>query len=182
MQASVDAESASPDTTEAGSIEPDSTEPVSSAPDLSDVDSSPEAVAELLGDFLKQVMGTTRRDMFSAVEEAGLNFTQLKCLGLVCEADEPLSVGALSERLGLSLPGVSRAVDGLVQRGDVKRDEDPRDRRSKLLTSTPRGQRTWDHFSSLRFAGIKRYVAGLSEAERAALAAGLAPLAGRLSE
>ncbi len=49
-----------------------------------------------------------------------------------------MSVKALSDAIGLSLAGVSRSIEAMVQRGDVKRAEDPRDRRSKLLTATPR--------------------------------------------
>ena len=37
-----------------------------------------------------------------------------------------MSLGALSEELVLSPAAMSRAVDGLVQRGELKRDEDPR--------------------------------------------------------
>ncbi len=133
-----------------------------------------------LGLLIKHLLVSTNRDFFSAVEQAGITFTQIKCLQLLCEADEPLPVGALSEALGLSVPAVSRAAEGLVQRGDVKRAEDPRDRRSKLLTVSARGRRTWDHFVSLRFAGIKRFVEGLSREEREALSAGVAPLARRV--
>ena len=61
-----------------------------------------------------------------ALQEAGISFTQLKCLGVLSEADAPLSLGALADELGLSLAAISRAVDGLVQRGEVKREEDPR--------------------------------------------------------
>jgi DNA-binding MarR family transcriptional regulator len=149
--------------------------PAAAAPD-----SSPDAVAAALGAFLKHVLTTTSRDFFSAVEEAGITFTQMKCLHVIADTGEPLSVGALSETLGLSVPAVSRAVDGLVQRGEVKRTEDPRDRRSKLLTVSPRGRRTYDRLGALRFAGIKRFVEELSESEREALASGIAPIAGRL--
>ena len=62
-----------------------------------------------------------------------------------------------------------------------RRQEDVRDRRSKLLTLTAKGRRTFERFAALRFAGLKRFVAGMSDEEREALAAGLRPLAKRLS-
>jgi DNA-binding MarR family transcriptional regulator len=80
----------------------------------------------------------------------------------------------------LSGPAISRAIDGLVQRGEVKRTEDPRDRRSKLLTLSARGRRTIDRFVAIRLAGIKRFVEELTDEERTALAAGLSPVARRL--
>jgi DNA-binding MarR family transcriptional regulator len=139
-----------------------------------------EAVAGDLGLLLKHVLGSSSRDFFAAIEQTGLTFTQLKCLHILADADEPLPISALSEHLGLSGPAISRAVDGLVQRGEVKRTEDPRDRRSKLLTVSARGRRTVERFMALRFAGVKRFVEGLTEAEREALAAGLGPVARRL--
>ena len=83
--------------------------------------------------------------------------------------------------LGLSGPAISRAVDGLVQRGEVKRTEDPRDRRSKLLKLSARGRRTLERFTALRFAGVKRFVEDLTDEERHALAAGVGPIARRLT-
>jgi DNA-binding MarR family transcriptional regulator len=105
----------------------------------------------------------------------------VKCLHLLGESDDPLPLNALSDVLGLSGPAISRAVDGLVQRGEVKRTEDPRDRRSKLLTVSARGRRTLDRFVAIRFAGIKRFVEGLTDEERQALAAGVAPIARSLT-
>ena len=100
---------------------------------------------------------------------------------LLGDSDEPLPLNALSETLGLSGPAISRAVDGLVQRGEVKRTEDSRDRRSKLLTLSARGRRTIDHFVAIRLAGIKRFVEELTDEERAALAVGVSPVARRLN-
>jgi len=141
----------------------------------SDVD----AVASDLGLLMKHLLVSSSRDFFAAVEQAGLTFTQVKCLHLLGDADGPLPLNALSDTLGLSAPAISRAVDGLVQRGEVKRTEDPRDRRSKLLTVSARGRRTIDHFVAIRFAGIKRFVEELTAEERQALAAGLSPIARR---
>jgi len=139
-----------------------------------------EAVATDLGVLMKHLLVSSSRDFFAAVEQAGLTFTQVKCLHLLGDAEEPLPINALSETLGLSGPAISRAVDGLVQRGEVKRTEDARDRRSKLLTVSARGRRTLERFVALRFAGVKRFVEGLTDEERHALAAGLGPIARRL--
>ena len=106
-----------------------------------------DTVATDLGVLMKHLLVSSSRDFFAAVEQAGLTFTQVKCLHLLGDAEEPLPLNALSDTLGLSAPAISRAVDGLVQRGEVKRTEDPRDRRSKLLTLSARGAKqpstTW---------------------------------------
>jgi DNA-binding MarR family transcriptional regulator len=139
-----------------------------------------DTVATDLGVVMKHLLVSSSRDFFAAVEQAGLTFTQVKCLHLLGDAEEPLPLNALSDTLGLSGPAISRAVDGLVQRGEVKRTEDPRDRRSKLLTLSARGRRTIDHFVAIRLAGIKRFVEELTDEERQALAAGVGPIARRL--
>ena len=140
-----------------------------------------DAVAGELGVLMKHLLASSSRDFFSAIEEAGLTFTQVKCLNLLADAPEPLPQSALHETLGLSGPAISRAVDGLVQRGEVKRTEDPRDRRSKLLTVSARGRRSLDRLIAIRLAAIKRFVAELTEEEREALSAGVAPIARRLA-
>ena len=138
-----------------------------------------DTVATDLGVLMKHLLVSSSRDFFAAVEKAGLTFTQVKCLHRLSDSEDPIPLNALSETLGLSGPAISRAIDGLVQRGEVKRTEDPRDRRSKLLTLSARGRRTIDHFVAIRLAGITRFVEELPEDERAALAAGLSPIARR---
>ncbi len=56
-----------------------------------------------LGLLLKHLLGSTNREFFAALQDAGISFSQLKCLGLLSNAEAPLSLGALSEDLGLSL-------------------------------------------------------------------------------
>ena len=147
---------------------------VSPAPDL-------DTVVADLGVLMKHLLVSSSRDFFAAIEQAGLTFTQVKCLHRLSDSEDPIPLNALSETLGLSGPAISRAIDGLVQRGEVKRTEDPRDRRSKLLTLSARGRRTIDHFVAIRLAGIKRFVEELTDEERAALAVGVSPVARRLN-
>lgn len=132
-----------------------------------------------LAAILTHLLTSTGRDFFQAVDELDLSLTQIKALRALIDAQEPLSIKALSDRLGLSLPAVSRAADGLVKREFVTRQEDPGDRRSKLLALTRKGRRTHDQLYALRVAGIREYVEQLDPAERDALAAGLAPVAER---
>jgi DNA-binding MarR family transcriptional regulator len=145
------------------------------------IENASSTVARDLGLLLKHLMRSTGRDFFAALENAGISFTQLKCLGVLSDAGEPVALGALSERIGLSLPAVSRAVDGLVKRGEVKRAEDPHDRRSKLVSSTARGRATYERLIAVRVAGVERFVATLEPEERDALAAAVNPIVERLA-
>jgi DNA-binding MarR family transcriptional regulator len=140
-----------------------------------------DPVARDLGLIVRHLLWSTNREFFTMLQEAGISFSQVKCLGLLTEADSQLSLGALSEETGLSLPAISRAVDGLVQRGEVKRAEDPDDRRSKLLTVTTRGRNTYERLASVRAAGVRRFIEELRPPERDALGAALHPIVERLS-
>ena len=134
------------------------------------------SVGRDLGLLIKHLLGSTNREFFAELQDAGISFSQLKCLGLLSNAEAPLSLGALSEDLGLSLAAVSRAVDGLVQRGDVKRQEDPADRRSKLVTLTARGRGIYERVVAVRVAGVERFVEELEPDQRDALGAALEPI------
>jgi DNA-binding MarR family transcriptional regulator len=135
-----------------------------------------QTLARDLLDFVNQLFTAGQRDLFAAMEEADVSVSQVKALKALAEADEPMSLGAVSETLGLSLPAISRSVDGLVRRGLVKREEDPRDRRSKLVTATARGRSTYERLTALRLAGIRGFVADLDLEEQRALADALAPV------
>jgi len=132
--------------------------------------------------LMKHLLVTTSRDFFGELEKAGISLTQIKSLTMLAERDEPLSVKALSDLMGLSLPGISRAIEGLVQRGEITRVEDAQDRRRKLLSITPRGQRTYERLLATRMEGVRRFVDELEPEEQEALSRGLSALAGRLHQ
>ena len=132
-------------------------------------------MARDLGVVFREVMTSTSHDFFAALDAAGLSFTQVKCLGLLSDAGA-LSLSALADELVISLAAASRAVDALVQRGEVTRVEDARDRRSKLVSITPRGRRSFEKLVAVRLAGVERLLAGLDANELEALAGALRPI------
>jgi DNA-binding MarR family transcriptional regulator len=67
-------------------------------------------------------------------------------------------------------------VDGLVQRGAVKRQEDPSDRRSKLVSVSARGRAIYERVVRVRVAGVERFVEKLEPDQRDALEAALGPI------
>lgn len=128
-----------------------------------------------LGAVTRHLMTATGKGFFHEVEHLGLSLSQLKTLQFMADR-EPGTLKAISDELGLSLPGVSRAVDGLHKRGMVKRVEDPEDRRAKRVSLTAKGRRTFEGLMALRIAGLRDFVTALGDDERRALAAGLEPL------
>lgn len=143
---------------------------------------SADELTSALAAILSHLLTSTGRDFMRAVDDLELSLTQIKSLRALIDAGEPLSVKALSDELGLSLPAISRAVDGLVRRDFVTRTEDPDDRRSKRVALTAKGRRTHDQLYALRVAGLREFVEDLDPEAREALGAGLAPIARRLAE
>jgi MarR family transcriptional regulator, transcriptional regulator for hemolysin len=140
-----------------------------------------EDLAGSLTALMKHLMVTTGRDFFAEMERTGVSLTQAKSLMILTEAEKPMSVKALSDAMGLSLPGVSRSIDAMVQRGDITREEDPRDRRCKLVSVTPRGRKLYERLMAIRLAGVRRFVEELDQDEQEALAHGLDAVAGRIT-
>jgi DNA-binding MarR family transcriptional regulator len=139
------------------------------------------ALARDLGLFLKRVVFANNREFFGALQEAGISFTQLKCLGMLSEAGAPMPLGALADELALSPAAISRAVDGLVQRGELRREEDPEDRRSKIVSLAAKGRATYDRVLAVRLAGVRNFLEELEPQEREALGSALHPIIERLS-
>jgi DNA-binding MarR family transcriptional regulator len=122
-----------------------------------------------LGRLVHHIMSTCSRGVLEAVDELGISLTQLKALQTLSSEGSELSLKAIGDQLGLSLPAVSRAVDGLVQRELVTRTEDPNDRRSKLVATTPAGRALVNEVIALRIADLESFVESLSPRERSQL-------------
>ena len=144
-------------------------------------DDATESLAGSLTSLMKHLMMTTGREFFAEMEKTGVSLTQAKSLMLLIEAEQPMSVKAISDAMGLSLPGVSRSVEAMVQRGEVTREEDPRDRRCKMVSVTPRGRKLYERLMAVRIAGVRRFVEELDQDEQEALAQGLDAVAGRIT-
>ena len=67
----------------------------------------------------------------------------------------------VSDRLGISFPAASRAVEPLVQRGIVERTEDPADRRVKRVRTTKEGDRLVERLIATRIESFEQTARGL---------------------
>ena len=127
-----------------------------------------------LGAVMLSCFGADGGAAIRAIDESGLTFTQMKVLmTLAGSGDSAPGLKPVAEGLGLSLPSVSRAVDGLVKRDLVARTEDPSDRRQRLLTVTAEGERLAGRIMAARLEGLGRFAASLTDDERGHLDAAL---------
>jgi DNA-binding MarR family transcriptional regulator len=128
------------------------------------------------------LMRTANVGTFNAIAELDLSFTQLKALCALEMDGEDRSVKALAESLGVSLATMSRAVDGLFERGFVQRDEDPTDRRMKRVRLTQAGLRVPQALNEARLSALQELMGSLDEDEATALGDALELILARREE
>jgi DNA-binding MarR family transcriptional regulator len=128
------------------------------------------------------VMRTSNVETFDMIAELDLSFTQIKALCALDAEGTEHSVKALAESMQVSLPGMSRAIDGLYERGFVDRREDPVDRRMKRVRLTPGGRAMTTSLAEGRLVGIQRFLSSLSDEEAEALGRVLAQILASHSE
>jgi DNA-binding MarR family transcriptional regulator len=119
---------------------------------------------------------------FNTIAELDLSFTQIKALCAMDDSEDEWSVGALADSMQVSLAAMSRAVDGLYERGFVDRREHPGDRRVKSVRLTDKGRAMTDLLTEGRLAGIEEFLASLGDDEAAALSHALELILGRRPE
>jgi len=135
--------------------------------------SAAELAAQLLA-LWRSVVNDGGMGTYAIFEELDLTLTQVKALCALSNAE--LTVKELAERLGLSLPGTSRAIDALVDRGLIGRREDTADRRQKRLRCTDAGQRALERLDEARLTGLETFVATLPHTQRKRLSGALRPI------
>jgi DNA-binding MarR family transcriptional regulator len=138
--------------------------------------STPHELAhELLGLWMHLMRGGSQ-EMFAVVGELDLGMTQMKTLSMLDACVDEVSVKDLSERLGLSFPATSRAIDGLLRRGFLSRHEDTVDRRVKRVRLTDEGRDVVRRINVARLQGLEAFAASLSAPQRTRLMGALRDL------
>jgi MarR family transcriptional regulator, negative regulator of the multidrug operon emrRAB len=100
---------------------------------------------------------------------AGMELSSAAVLTALQTYADGASIDALRRMLGLSHSGGVRIVRRLEAEGLVRRVPDPEDGRAVRLHLTPAGRRTARRLLGARQAALEPLLAGLREAERAAL-------------
>ena len=118
--------------------------------------------------------------LFQVVADLGSSFSQVKMLFLLEDGGEH-SVKEIANRLGLSLPAASRAIDGLIEKDYVARRESAEDRRSRLITLTDHGREVLARVHQARLETLETFAADLTEDERQGLYAAILPIAERIT-
>ena len=99
---------------------------------------SPKACAGEILDTVPVIMQFIRIEMRRS-RGPGVSVPQFRVLTYLSRM-EGASLSAVADRVGLSLPAMSRLIDGLVSRDLVQRQESPEDRRRVTLQLTNLGK------------------------------------------
>ena len=75
-------------------------------------------------------------------------------------------IGDIGERFDITNAAASQLVDKLVQSGLIRREEDPQDRRAKLLNLTDKGRALIQQNIEERYRWVDQLVRKLTEEER----------------
>src|SRR3954467_11480759 len=148
-------------------------------PGASEATRADEELVRSVGGFAKFILHAGGRDFYRAVGELDLSISQIRILHLLTGPVESASLTTIADEVGLSMPAVSRSVDGLVQRGLLTRTEDPKDRRQRAVRATGEAREQADRLIELRVAGITDFVKSLTAEERKQLAEALSPIVAR---
>jgi DNA-binding MarR family transcriptional regulator len=87
--------------------------------------------------------------MAQSLRNESLSLAQIAAIHLLGLRHE-MRVGDIAEALGMQLPGASKVVADLVDRGLCARREDPADRRAKVLTISAKGRELIETISNRR--------------------------------
>lgn len=134
-------------------------------------------------DVLCEDLERLLRGLFAGVESEGLSFfadadlswTQVRVAMLVACSDEQ-PIGAVADRLGISVYAAGRAVEQLVELGVVERRESASDRRVKLVSLTPRGLEVIDQHVAHKRKALREFVDRLPAEHVAALRDAIGPI------
>lgn len=112
-------------------------------------------------DVIAAVRTLTRVGRLLERTDSGLSLPQFRLLSLLAYGDERST--ALAQRLAVSKPTISSAVDALVERGHLRRRSDLGDRRVTWLQITDSGQAALDHAERAYLERLRPVLGRLSD-------------------
>jgi len=127
----------------------------------------------------RTLLGIIAQSMLPALEDVSL--PQFRVLVLLSSAG-PLRMGALAERLGVTVSTFSRTADRLVAGGWAVREDNPDSRREVLLAPTEKGRGLVSSVTDHRRELIEGVLARMAPRERDRLAQSLVAFADAAGE
>ncbi|MEW5957650.1 MAG: MarR family transcriptional regulator [Chloroflexota bacterium] len=125
---------------------------------------SPDEVAQEVLEIVPLIMRVIRTEM-RRNRTPDLSVPQFRALAYL-QHHPDASLSAIAEHIGLTLPSMSKLIDGLVGRGLVIREIAPADRRRVRLALSEPGQAMFHSVRTATLAYLAQRLATLSPDER----------------
>jgi len=133
-----------------------------------------DAVTDQLADAVQQLARRLRHGARHRLAPLGLTPGQGRALSTLGRAGGPLRMAALAEALRVVPRSATGVVEGLEELGLVRRETDPADRRSVLVSLTDVGRGTLDELAEARRQTAEELFGALDPADQRRLLALLA--------
>jgi len=137
-------------------------------------------LAAQLFTLMTQVSPGSESRAMTLAAERDLSLSQLRALVVLWRAEEPVSLGALAQGVGLSDAAAVRMVDGLLRGDLVARREDLHDRRIKRITLSAAGLEAVQGLAAAKLEEFEQLALALLPDELDQLTAALDPIVARL--
>jgi DNA-binding MarR family transcriptional regulator len=128
---------------------------------------TPESAAHHVLDVVPGVTRAIRLE-FRKQRSADLSVPQFRVLAYT-NSNSGTSLSALADHIGLTLPSMSKLVDGLVERGLMQREDHAEDRRRICLKLTPQGVQRLEQANIHTQTYLSDKLAGLDESDLATI-------------
>lgn len=130
------------------------------------------ALIKALETILPRYFRAVRWTLEQAEGTERLTLPQFRCLQAIA-ADGTKLTTQLAWQMGVTLPTITSRIDGLVERGLVERQPDPRSRRQVLLSLTSAGQTLLASYQQLVDTWLRNLLAGMDPERKRHMFAGL---------
>ena len=127
---------------------------------------SPPQLIQTIRQFMDFAMHHSMRERAHFAKATGLSMPQFGIL-MQLHYRGNCAVGDISERFDITNAAASQLVDKLVQSRLIQREEDPSDRRAKLLNLTDKGKKLIQQGIEERYRWVDQLAEKLTAEERA---------------
>ena len=125
----------------------------------------PVQITQTLRAWMDVFMHRSMRGWTHFAKSTGLSMPQFSIL-MQLHHKGPCGLSEISERFDVTAAAASQLVDKLVQAGYLEREEDPHDRRAKLLTLSDTGRALIDQGTEERYRWMDDLAVNINMEER----------------
>ena len=126
---------------------------------------SPSQLGQTMRHFMDLAMQHSMHERSHLAKAIGISMPQLGIL-MQIHFHENCGISAISDRFDITNAAASQLVDKLVQSRLIQREEDPHDRRAKLLNLTEKGKELIQQGAERRYRWMEDLARKLSSEER----------------